>query len=111
MKIGIATLFAGLAAAWIPTSALAHGAENGGGSWSHNWAGGAGHMAFGSLAMILFWGGLILLIVLAVRWFGGASGNADRPDARNTALDTLQRRFAQGEMEREDFEERKQLLQ
>lgn len=111
MKIGIATLFAGLAPAWIPASALAHGDENAGGSWSHNWAGEAGHMAFGSLGMILFWGGLILLIVLAVRWFGGTSGNADRPDARNTALDTLQRRFAQGEMEREDFEKRKQLLQ
>jgi putative membrane protein len=111
MKIGIATLFAGLAAAWIPASALAHGDENGGGSWSHNWAGEAGHMAFGSLAMILFWGGLILLIVLAVRWFGGTSGNADRPATGSTALETLQKRFARGEMERDDFEEQKRLLQ
>ena len=68
-------------------------------------------MAFGSLAMILFWGGLILLIVLAVRWFGGASGNADRPATGSTALETLQKRFARGEMERDDFEEQKRLLQ
>jgi putative membrane protein len=64
-------------------------------------------MAFGSLDMILFWGGLILLIVLAVRWFGGTSGNAEAFEARGTAIETLERRFARGEMERKDFEERK----
>jgi putative membrane protein len=68
-------------------------------------------MAFGSLGMILFWGGLILLIVLAVRWFGGRSGGSDRPAAGSAALETLQKRFARGEMETEDFEKQKQLLQ
>ncbi len=111
MKTWIATFLTGIVAAWIPASALAHGDENGGGSWSHNWAGEAGHMAFGSLGMILFWGGLILLIVLTIRWFGGTSGDADRPAAGSAALETLQKRFARGEMEKDDFEERKQLLQ
>jgi putative membrane protein len=68
-------------------------------------------MAFGSLGMILFWGGLILLIVFAVRWFGSRSGNADRPAAGSAALDALQKRFARGEKEKEDFEKQKQLLQ
>ncbi len=77
MKVRIATLLSGIATAWLPASALAHGDENGG-SRFHNWAGEAGHMAFGSLGMILLWGGLILLIVLAVRWFGGASVDAER---------------------------------
>ncbi len=110
MKTGIASVLAGLAAAWVPASALAHGDGNGGGAGLHNWAGEAGHMAFGSLAMILFWGGLILLIVLVVRWFGRRSGDADRSDAGSTALDTLKKSFARGEMEKEDFEERKRLL-
>ncbi len=111
MKTRFATLLTGISTAWIATSSLAHGDENGGGSWSHNWAGEAGHMAFGSLGMILFWGGLILLIVLAVRWFGGTSSDAEASEARGTAFETLEKRFARGEMEREDFEEHKRLLQ
>lgn len=107
----IAMLLGGTATAWIPASALAHGNENGGGSWSHHWAGEAGHMAFGSFGMILFWGGLILLIVLAVRWFGGTSSNVGRPATGSSALEILQERFARGEMEKEDFEKQKQLLQ
>lgn len=110
MKTGITTVLAGLASAWVSAPALAHGNENDSGSWSHDWAGGAGHMAFGSFGMILFWGALILLIVLSVRWFGGRSGNANGPDGGSTALDTLEKSFVRGEMEREDFEERKRLL-
>ncbi len=67
-------------------------------------------MLFGSLGMILFWGGLILLTVLAVRWFGGRSGETEGVDARNAALETLEKAFARGEMEKEDFEARKRLL-
>ena len=89
MKTRFATLLTGISTAWIATSALAHGDENGGGSWSQNWAGEAGHMAFGSLGMILFWGGLILLIVLAVRWFGGTSSDAEASEARGTAIEAL----------------------
>jgi putative membrane protein len=104
MKTRIATLLSGIAAAWIPASALAHSYEDGRGFWPHDWPGGWSHMLFGSFGMIIFWGGLILLIVLAVRWFGG------RPDAENAALEALEERFARGEMDKEDFEERKRLL-
>ena len=81
MKTRIATILTGLASAWIPASARAHSYDGGRGFWPHDWEGGWSHMLFGSLGMILFWGGLILLIVLAVRWFGGTSGNAGRPGA------------------------------
>ena len=68
-------------------------------------------MFFGSLMMLLFWGGIILLIVLAVRWFGSGPSHGKAPvDSRNKALDILQERFARGEIDKEDYEERRGLL-
>lgn len=76
-----------------------------------DWGWGWGHMIFGSLMMIVFWGGLILVIVLAVRWLGGGSSReAGSPRSRTRALDILQERFARGEIDKEEFEERKRLL-
>jgi putative membrane protein len=64
-------------------------------------------MLFGSVMMVLFWGGLILVIVLAVRWLGAGPGKAA---SRKTSLEVLEERFARGEIDKEDFEERKRLL-
>ncbi len=79
--------------------------------WHYGWDWGSGHMIFGSLMMILFWGGLILLIVLAARWLGGRLSRDAGPAApRKLALDILEERFARGEIDKEEFEERKRLL-
>ena len=40
MKTRIATLLSGIAPAWIPAPALAHGYEDGRGFWPHDWEGG-----------------------------------------------------------------------
>ncbi len=77
----------------------------------YGWDWGWGHMIFGSLMMILFWGGIILVIVLASRWLGGGSSRSTAPPtAGKTPLDILQERFARGEIDKEEFEERKGLL-
>jgi putative membrane protein len=79
--------------------------------WSHGWDWGWGHMIFGSFMMILFWGGLILVIVLAVRWLGrGPSQEAGTGRSSARALNILQERFARGEIDKEEYEERKRLL-
>lgn len=79
--------------------------------WHPDWDWGWGHMIFGSLMMILFWGGIILAIVLVVRWLGGDSGRgAGSPPRTNAALNILHERFARGEIDKEEFEERKRLL-
>lgn len=80
------------------------------GYWHSGWDWG-GNMLFGSIMMILFWGGLILLIVLAARWLGGrpSQGAGPQPSGKR-ALDILQERFARGEIDEEEFEERKSLL-
>lgn len=93
----------------IPVSALADGDRPGYGHYGWEW--GWGHMIFGSLMMVLFWGGIILIIVLAVRWLGhGPSHGAgsSQPDSR--ALDILRERFARGEIDQEEFENRKRML-
>ncbi len=79
--------------------------------WHHGWDWGWGHMIFGSLMMVVFWGGIIIAIVLVARSFGrGTSHGATHPASRNRALDILKDRFARGEIDKEEFEGRKRLL-
>jgi putative membrane protein len=67
------------------------------------------HMG-GSLMMLLFWGAVVLAVVLTVRYIGGSGGRAESSDSPNRALAILEERFARGEIDKEEFEERKRLL-
>lgn len=79
--------------------------------WSHGWDWGWGHMIFGSLMMIFFWGGIILIVVLAFRRPATGSSHASaHPSSRKPALSILEERFARGEIDKPEFEERKALL-
>ncbi len=101
-------LFVGLVFALVTTGAV-HAQYYGP---SHMWGGewGWGHAIFGSLMMVLFWGGIILVIVLLVRWLGAGFGGQQMPPPGKTALDILKERFARGEIDKDEFEERKRLL-
>lgn len=69
------------------------------------------HMFFGSFMMLLFWGGLIILIFVAVRWMGtGSPRGSGGPAPGNRALEILDERYARGEIENEEYEERRRLL-
>lgn len=76
------------------------------GNWHHGW--GWGHMIFGSLMMILFWGGIILAVVFVIRSIKG--GGRDSQPTEKSPLDILNERFARGEIDKEEFEEKKRLL-
>lgn len=72
---------------------------------------GYGHMLFGGLFMILFWAGIIVLVVLVVRWLGGGGlSRHEPPPGRSSAIEILQERYARGEIDHEEFQRRKQLL-
>lgn len=81
------------------------------GMWGWGW------MIFGSLMMLVFWGGLIALIVLAVRGLTSSGKREDRPPqppvhSEQTALDILKIRYARGEISTEEYEEmRRRLLE
>ncbi len=71
---------------------------------------GMGFGLLGSLLMLLFWGGLILGAVWLVRaLFSGASFGR-RQEQEPNALELLARRYARGEITREQYEIMKQDL-
>ena len=66
-------------------------------------------MIFGPLIMILFIALVVVLVVLSVRWLGGAAQPPAAPPGR-TPLDILKERFARGEIDMAEFEERRRAL-
>ncbi|MCP4330436.1 MAG: hypothetical protein GY791_18590 [Alphaproteobacteria bacterium] len=70
------------------------------------WGGGFGWV-FGPLMMILFLAVIIGVVILILRWLGIAGQGAGGHDA---AMTTLRERFARGEIDKEEFEERSRLL-
>lgn len=66
-----------------------------------------GAWGFGMMfMMILFWGLIIVGVVLAIRWLAG-QGKETRTDS---ALEILRQRYARGEINKEEFEARKKDL-
>lgn len=61
----------------------------------------------GGLFMILFWVLVILGVVFLIKLIAGGFKNERRED---TALDILKKRYAKGEISKEEFEERKKEL-
>jgi putative membrane protein len=74
------------------------------------WGTGWGNV-LGLVMMLLFWGGLVLLVVLALRgWDANRRPDGrtqDQPDARSI----LEERFAKGEISEDEFEERRRVLE
>ncbi len=92
----------------LPTWAQGDGPRYWGGGPMMDW--GWGPMMFGMLMMVVFMGGFILVIVLAVRWIGGSSADRTPSPASKSALDILNERFARGEIDKKEYEEGKNLL-
>ena len=68
------------------------------------------HMFFGFLMMILFLAIVVGVVVLLVRWLGGAELFRPTSQTSRTALDILKERLARGEIDVAEFEERKRAL-
>ena len=75
------------------------------------WAWGWGGMIFGPIMMIVFIAVAVVVVVLLVRWLGGPRhGGALHSPPGKTPLDILKERFAKGEIDKEEFEERQRVL-
>ncbi len=108
MKHGLAGAIAVLTVVFASAAAHAQTIPDHPHFWGGGW--GWGHMIFGPLMMIAFVGAIVVVAVLLVRWLGGGSTGPAAPLARQTPLDILQERFARGEIDKEEFEERQRLL-
>lgn len=64
--------------------------------------------------IMAFWVAIIVLVILAIRWLVRNTGNgthaAGPPSAHDTALAALRERYARGEIDATEFEERKRTL-
>lgn len=68
-----------------------------------------GHMfGFGGGFMWIFWILLIVAIVWAVKATGGSRNNP--PENRKSALDILKERYARGEIDQQEFEQKRKEL-
>ncbi len=71
------------------------------------WDGAFGYgMFFGPLVMILF----VVAVLLGIVWLVRGIAGPERRGKMDSALDTLKGRFARGEIDRTEFEDRKKAL-
>jgi putative membrane protein len=86
----------------------------------YDWGGGPGMMrhgygmsGFGGIFMILFWVAVIVGVIFLIRWLvvssrsGGQQGVTHGGD---TALDILRKRYAHGEIDKQEFEDKRKDL-
>ena len=111
--ISIATARAGIVALVVeplglPAAAWAQGSpDRPTAPWEmmHDWSWGSGWMWLMPLFMLAWFALMIAVIVLLVRWLGG--GNGGRSATTRTARDILDERYARGEIDREEYVQRK----
>ena len=77
----------------------------------HMWGGGWYGWIFGPIMMILVIAAVVAAIVLLVRWLGPQGhGPVTHPPSGRAPLDILKERFARGEIDKDEFEERRKVL-
>ncbi|MDH3695430.1 MAG: SHOCT domain-containing protein [Gammaproteobacteria bacterium] len=65
-----------------------------------------GWIGFGALHMVLFWGFIILAIVVLVKMLSGTDDSIHRSSIPSS-IEILNSRYARGEIERDEFEQKK----
>jgi putative membrane protein len=77
------------------------------------WNGGGTGVFFGPLFMFLILAATVVLIVLLIRWLGGpltGVPSSSLVPRLTTPLDILKERYAKGEINKTEFEERRKVL-
>jgi len=78
--------------------------------WGHMGYYGWGWGGMG-ITMLMFWGLMIAALVVLLRFSRNGGGVCGKRVQEKGALDILKERYARGEVEREEFEQKKQDLE
>ncbi len=77
------------------------------GGWGSGW----GMGWFGGIFMIIFWILILVALVFFIKWLVQSTGRSQTgPAAGNRALEILKERYARGEIDKSEFEEKKKVL-
>lgn len=102
-KTALLAVFGLTGAAWAQQSPQYPGPH----MWNSGWYG----WFFGPIMMIVFIAVAVTVVVLLVRWLGGVGhGSVPHVSTGKTPLDILKERFARGEIDKEEYEERRKIL-
>jgi putative membrane protein len=74
--------------------------------WGHDMMGWGG-----GFFMVFFWVAIIVGIALLVKWIMDASGKSEGIRSGESPMEILKRRYAAGEIGKEEFEEKKKDLE
>ena len=66
--------------------------------------------AFGGLWIVVFWGGIITLIVAGIKKLTERGGSRVSPTRKSNPLDVAKERYSKGDFTRGEFEEIKENL-
>jgi len=64
-------------------------------------------LGMGGIFMIIFWGLIILGVIFLIRWLAGMTKTTK---SEESALEILKKRYARGEINQEEFEQKKKDL-
>lgn len=82
------------------------------GGFMHGWGDGWQGWFMGPLMMLIFLAIATVIVVLIVRWLWGAGSTRHHGGSTsNMPLDILKERFARGEIDTNEFEERRKILE
>ncbi len=112
LALAVAGAAVALAPTWVWAQAPSDTDRYGYGPHMMGWGGGWAGMIFGPLFMVLVLAAVIAVLLLFARSIGGPWHGAppyQGPPSR-TPLDILKERFARGEIDKQDFEERRRVL-
>jgi putative membrane protein len=108
MARGVDQVVAGVFSSLVPSAVAAQERSYEWGGWHvHPLWGLSGLWHLGIMLLILaFWGVVIAGVVLGIRWLG-SQGKGPQPDP---ALEILRRRYARGDISKDEFEAKKRDL-
>jgi putative membrane protein len=93
----------------VPALALANGGQCGMWPWMMTWGHGMGWLMM--IFMFLFWGAIIAGFIVLLRMLFSKNIKETGIESPETALDILKTRYAKGEIDKEEFEEKKLVIE